>query len=265
MNSRSILVSLLLASSALQPLVSAQELDDGMVGGDVITSTICGPEDDRVRSYDLRQGRLVMPDGTCTAWLISEEVFLTAGHCGILHEDWRVHFTFDVDDAPEEDQYAVDPPSYASGINSSQGKDWGAGRLLPNSITENLPGVAQTLKCGTYACGWYSLGSVPSQVSGTRITITGYGVSSDPDDTTPQPQKTSTGPLSSITSSQLFYATDSMVSWSFLFRARHSLRISGWSLHHTMLQNSLTIITNNMLFLWFDDISHRVETLEGPS
>lgn len=130
MKSRSILVSLLLASSALQPLVRAQVLDDGMVGGDVITSTICGPEDDRVRSYDLRQGRLVMPDGTCTAWLISEDVFLTAGHCGIPDEDWRVHFTFDVDDAPEVDQYAVDLTSYASGINSSQGKDWGAGRLF---------------------------------------------------------------------------------------------------------------------------------------
>ena len=233
MKSHSILVSLLLASSALQPLVSAQELGDGMVvvGGDVITSTICGPEDNRVRSYDLRQGRL-LPMG-CTAWLISEDVFLTAAHCGIPDEDWRLHFTFDAEGAPEEDQYAVDLTSYASEYNPSQEKDWGAGRLLPNSITEKLPGVAQTEKCGTFACGWYSLGSVPSQVSGTRITITGYGVSSDPDDTTPQPQMTSTGPLSTITSSQLFYATDSMVSWSFLFRARHSLRISGWSLHHT--------------------------------
>lgn len=192
-------------------LASAQ---GGIVGGsDVNPSTICG-DDNRVPSFDLRQGRLVTPGlGTCTAWLISEDVFLTAGHCGVPDEEWRVHFTFGADDAPEEDQYAIEteldvnPASYGATFIPRLGLDWAAGRLKPNDITGKLPGVAQSEKCGTMGCGWYSLGPVPSQASGNSITITGYGSNVD----NSVPQKTSTGALVGITQVKLFYATDSMV------------------------------------------------------
>lgn len=181
-------------------------------GGDVIAETICGPTDDRVLSFDFRQGRLVMP-GTCTAWLISEDVFLTAGHCGAPNENWRVHFTFDAHAAQLEDQYAVEthPASYGARYSPSQGLDWAVGRLLPNNITGLLPGVAQSAKCGTPGCGWYRIGSVPSQALGNSVTITGYGRSSVPGDSFLQPQKSSTSALKRITSTQLFYTTDSMV------------------------------------------------------
>ena len=206
-------LAFLLASSTLRHLllVSAQGLGVGG-GGDIIASTICGPEDSRVRSFDLRQGRL-MPMG-CTAWLINESVFITAGHCGAPDENWRVHFTFDVDDAPEEDQYAVDLPSYASMLIPGDGetKDWGAGRLLPNSITGKLPGVAQTEKCGTFGCGWYSLGQVPSV--GSDVTVTGYGILSE-ENPIPQPQQTKTGPVVAVTPISLRYLVDVMVSRHF--------------------------------------------------
>jgi hypothetical protein len=54
--------------------------------GDVIPLTICGDGDDRILSKDVRQGRL---NSGCTAWLISESVFLTAKHCeGNTHVDF---------------------------------------------------------------------------------------------------------------------------------------------------------------------------------
>jgi len=182
-------------------------------GGDVIADTICGPTDDRVLSFDLRQGRL-KPIG-CTAWLISEDVFLTAAHCGVPKErdDWRVHFTFGAEDAPLEDQYQVDYRTFGLGFVRNKGLDWIVGRLKGNEITEMLPGNAQSLKCGIPGCGWYSLGQVPSQASGNSIVITGYGGNSEQDDSfEPYSQRTSIGELVNITSTQLFYTTDSMVS-----------------------------------------------------
>ena len=46
-------------------------------GGD--SESICFGTDDRVRSFDARVRRF-SPVG-CTAWLVAEDVFVTAGHC----------------------------------------------------------------------------------------------------------------------------------------------------------------------------------------
>jgi hypothetical protein len=172
--------------------------------GEIIASTICG-NDDRVQSYDVRQGRM----GGCTAWLISEDVFLRAGHCGMPNANTRIHFTFSNTAAPPEDQYAVDLLSYR--FMNGNGQDWAAGRLLPNSVTGKLPGVAQSEKCGTASsrCGWYTIGSVPTSVSGNKITITGYG---SVDATDVRNQETHTGNLLTITSTRLTYDTDTGVS-----------------------------------------------------
>ena len=178
-------------------------------GEDGVAETICGPNDDRVRSFDVRQGRL-QPIG-CTAWLISENVFLTAGHCAAdqAGQDPLVHFTSGAEDAPLEDQYAVDLSSYKSVlVPTEEGLiDWAAGRLHRNPLTGKWPGVAQTQKCGAQGCGWYSLGPVPSQVSENDITIIGYGEIEG----RVFPQTIHTGPLVNINKYELHYRTDSTV------------------------------------------------------
>ena len=182
--------------------------------GDVIPSTICGNVDDRILSKDVRQGHLD-PVG-CTAWLISESVFLTAAHCGLPSVRFtHVDFLFDgTSPGPNEDRYEVELSSYRTGDLSQQvpGWDWAVGRLKPNNITLKLPGVAQSEKCENKApgCGWYALGEVPFQSGGNSITITGYGGNFKGTGTSPQ--STHTGPLVRINSTHLFYRTDTTVS-----------------------------------------------------
>lgn len=159
-------------------------------------ASICGDTDDRIPSTDVRQGRW---NGGCTAWLISENVFLTAGHCGAPSSNSRMHFTYGTGSAAIEDQYAADVSSYRSSddfsFSTGYGHDFGIGRLLPNSNTGLLPGVAQSEKCdGGGSCGWYSLGAVPASTSGITMRVTGYGVAA----TASQSQKTHTGALTQI-------------------------------------------------------------------
>ena len=174
--------------------------------GEITVSTICGSTDDRIKSYDVRQGRM----GGCTAWLIGKNIFLRAGHCGDPNESTRMHFTSEDSNAPIVDQYAVDISTYKY-LNGGVGKDWAIGRLHSNTSTGLLPGVAQSAKCNTTGgdatCGWYKLGNAPSKTSGNTIRITGYGVH----DTEGRLQKTHVGALTSISSTSLQYSTDSEV------------------------------------------------------
>lgn len=107
----------------------------------------------------------------------------------------RMHFTYGVSNAPFEDQYAVDVPTYR-GANGGVGNDWGRGRLLPNSSTGLLPGVAQG--------DWYTIGTVPSTTSGNVIRITGYGTAA----VDSRSQKTHTGDLTTVNTASLNYVPD---------------------------------------------------------
>ena len=84
---------------------------------EVSNESICGPTDDRVSSEDVRVGRI----GGCTGWLISEDVFIQAGHCGTPSSSTRIHFVYGTGSAPIADQYAVDVSSY-EGVNGGVGK-----------------------------------------------------------------------------------------------------------------------------------------------
>lgn len=187
---------------------------DGNVGDDdeIGVATICGSTDDRKQSNDARQGRM----GGCTAWLISKNIFLRAGHCGEPNQSTRMHFTSSNSNAPIADQYAVDLSTYKY-LNGGVGKDWAIGRLLPNSSTGLLAGVAQSAKCsassGDATCGWYKLGNIGS-VSG-NIRITGYGTA--PDGRT---QKTHLGALKTVSSTTLTYSTDTEVRLGSLLHLR---------------------------------------------
>merc|ERR1719253_1123434 len=175
----------------------------GYVAGGVCDApsgqSICGTTDDRVNSTDPRQGRI----GGCTGWLISEDVFIQAGHCGTPSASKRLHFTFGMSGAPVADQYAVEAGSY-SGANGGGGNDWGVGRLLPNSQTGLLPGVAQSNECGSPGCGWYDLGPVPATAAGNDIRITGYGTAVVAN----RRQKTHVGGLAHIGDTWLRYVPD---------------------------------------------------------
>ena len=140
--------------------------------------------------------------------------------------------------------------------------------MLPNSITNKLPGVAQTEKCGTFGCGWYSLGQVPSV--GSDVTVTGHGVLSD-ENPIPQPQQTKTGPVVAVTPISLRYSVDVMVRRNFtcsivllfccsLHPCESRLRLLDlfFTCQHTNLM-SLTKSHCDLLLI------HRVETLEHPS
>lgn len=180
--------------------------DDDEDNDDVLISTICGSTDDRIRSYDVRQGRM----GDCTAWLIGKNIFLRAGHCATPNESTRLHFTSEASSAPVSDQYAVDLPTYKF-LSDGIGKDWAIGRLHPNSATGLLAGVAQSAKCnpsgtGDATCGWYKLGNAPSKTSGNTVRITGYGVHPDG-----RMQRTHVGALTKISSTSLQYSADSEV------------------------------------------------------
>eukprot|EP00984_Skeletonema_dohrnii_P023317 scaffold12399_cov114-Skeletonema_dohrnii-CCMP3373.AAC.1 len=172
----------------------------GLCGDGHIAESICGDRDDRVPSTDVRTGRM---SSGCTAWLISEDVFVQAGHCGTPSSSTRLHFTFGSAAAAPEDQYGVDLSSYQF-QNSGTGNDWGAGKLLPNSVTGKLPGVAQSEKCGSPGCGWFNIGPVPSSTSGNNIRITGYGKAAVDSRT----QKTHTGALTTIGSDYMRYVSD---------------------------------------------------------
>lgn len=89
----------------------------GLCRDEITDESICGDVDDRVPSTDVRMGRI----GGCTGWLISEDVFIQAGHCGTPSSSTRIHFTFGVSSAPLEDQYGVEVGSY-TGVNGGVGK-----------------------------------------------------------------------------------------------------------------------------------------------
>jgi hypothetical protein len=173
----------------------------GLCEDGVVAESLCGV-DDRVASYDVRQGRI----GGCTGWLIGEDTFLQAGHCGTPLSSTRIHFTYGVSNAAPEDQYAVEYLSYF-GRDGGIGNDFGVGRLLPNSVTGKKAGVAQSEKCGGTPCGWYTLGTVPSSTSGNNIRITGYGIA----DIDSRSQKTHVDALTTITNSYLKYIPDTTV------------------------------------------------------
>lgn len=81
----------------------------GLCDDDVSPSFICDGIDDRVLSYDVRQGRLSMG---CTRWFISEDVFVQAGHCGLWSNSMHIHFHKADCSADSKDQCFIKPGSY---------------------------------------------------------------------------------------------------------------------------------------------------------
>jgi hypothetical protein len=174
-------------------------------------ASICGSSDDRAASTDKRQGRIGL-GGSCTAFLVSKTVFVTAGHCGDAKSNSRISFTFGARGDPvlPKDQYAVDLSTFKRGCGCSacessctslDDPDFIVGRFLPNPETGLFPGDAQGM--------WYTISTTVPSV-GNTVRITGYGTSSSSSKNLMQ--QTHTGSVTEVKTKYIGYRVDSMVS-----------------------------------------------------
>jgi len=168
--------------------------------------TICGANDDRTLSNDVRVGRL-WPIG-CTGWIINDanNCFLTAGHCSgssaeVMEFNVPLSSGGGMPQHPgPEDQYPVDIASKQS-QNGGIGQDWGYFGCFANTET----GLTAAEVQGAF----FVLAATPPPVSGQNIRITGYGTTSSP--VPPewnQAQKTHAGPYTNFGGTTVQYETD---------------------------------------------------------
>jgi hypothetical protein len=168
------------------------------IGDENIIESQCGPSDDRVSSNHPATGRLMTVG--CTAWIIPNGNFVTAGHCiddgGINVVQFQVPHSLP-DGTPQnpgpEDQYAVNLSTKVF-VAGNVGNDWGTFEVFPNSVTGLLPKGAQ----GAF---W----PLVQYLDPDSIRITGYGVDSGVDN---QTQQTHVGPNAGSTGTTLRYITD---------------------------------------------------------
>jgi V8-like Glu-specific endopeptidase len=158
----------------------------------VSTKSQCGPQDNRVPSNDAAVGRIV-PVG-CTGWIITNGKIVTAGHCA--GNSLQV-LQFNVPTSNSNGSIRHPGPEHQYAVKSGsvkQGTDWAVFEVNANSVTGKTAINAQGK----------SFNVVRVNSAGT-IRITGYGVDSGSSN---QTQQTHTGPLASITSTKIHYATD---------------------------------------------------------
>ena len=167
------------------------------------TTSICGPNDDRLPSTDPRSGRL-LPVG-CTGWLIQDcaGCFLTAGHCtgNIQVIQFNVppsSSSGSIQNPPPSDQYPVDGASLQSNGGQGVGNDWAYFGAFPNGTS----GLTVTQAQGP----GFQL-SAPPQPGSADIRITGFGTDSTPPERN-QTQQTHVGPLVTNSGTTVQYQTD---------------------------------------------------------
>lgn len=166
----------------------------------VIPESQCGLADDRVASNEPDRARLI--DVGCTANLVGDACFVTAGHClssaGYVNV---VEFNVPPSNADRsinhpgpEDQYV--PTESRDFTDGGQGNDWGVFTVSPNSETGLTPFEAQGSKLGF-------AGAIPSV--GDLAEIVGYGVDDGADN---QTQQYGAGPITVVSGTTLKYQAD---------------------------------------------------------
>ncbi len=179
--------------------VRTRGVDMGLIPAD--PETICGNNDDRVLSSDVRVARL-LPIG-CTGWLIDDcnHCMLTAGHCqgNISVVEFNVPLSSaggSLNHPPPEDQYAKDNASLQGNGGNGVGDDWAYFGTFPNSNTGLTAYEAQ---------GWSFVLENPPAAGQGKIRITGYGTDSGVRN---QVQQTEVGPLVVSSGTTVGYRTD---------------------------------------------------------
>jgi V8-like Glu-specific endopeptidase len=199
-NGSAVLVELIAAEGSRGNRVALREVRAGRA--DAAPESQCGASDDRVPSFAPNRARLV--DIGCTANLMAEGCFTTAGHC--LENDALVDvIEFNVPPSnangsivhpPPSDQYV--PTENRRYSDEGQGLDWGVFTVFANTETGLTPLEAQ-------GAGLALAAGLPALRE--RVEITGYGVDSG---VANQTQQVSTGRITQVKpeTHQLFYRSD---------------------------------------------------------
>ncbi len=167
------------------------------INGDPFMS-ICGPTDDRISSNQPATGRLL--NVGCTAWIIPNGKFVSAGHCLSGSSANIVEFNVppslpggQIQHPGPEDQYSVDVSTKVF-TDGGIGNDWGVFEVFPNSVTGLMPKEAQNAY-------W----PLVQDLGPDSIRITGYGVDNG---TANQTQQTHIGPNAGSSGTTMRYVTD---------------------------------------------------------
>lgn len=157
--------------------------------------TICGPQDDRVPSFNPKVARVLergAPAG-CTITMIGRTCAISAGHCMPTFEIAEFNTPLSrggsIQHPDKEDIYEVDKNSIES-TNGGMGNDWAVLRLKANKTTGKLPGDLQ---------GHYEV-SFDRPSVGDMVRITGYGADRSDSDRH-FAQQTHSGPIASLPTS----------------------------------------------------------------
>ena len=197
-NGNAVEIKLFLASTDRQIFIN---IDEVIVGewyqGDPAYSQ-CGPTDDRTASNQPATARLLSIG--CTAWIIPNGKFVSAGHCldgsGADVVEFNVPLSLPngtLQHPGPEDQYSVNVSTKIF-TNNGVGDDWGVFEVYPNSITGLMPKQAQNAY-------W----PLVQDLGPDSIRITGYGVD---DGTANQTQQTHIGPNAGSSGTTMRYVTD---------------------------------------------------------
>lgn len=172
-NGDAVEVELYVAAGETDVFIKVEEITVGEWADGVSAESICGDDDDRVRSTDPRVGRIV-PAG-CTGWITSNGAHLTAGHCTDGTGIYMQTLEFNVPDSEPngtiqhpgpEDQYPIDAGSivfFDDGWGRI-GNDWTVFGCNANSNTGLLPVQAQN--------AFYRMSRDDSP---NDVRVTGYG------------------------------------------------------------------------------------------
>jgi V8-like Glu-specific endopeptidase len=165
-------------------------------GTDVVIQSICGT-DNRVASTEARVGRLV-PVG-CTAWIVGNNLFLTAGHC-VASGATTLQFNVPASqpngalvNPGTRDQYSVVQSSIVS-RNAGIGNDWALFRVAANTQSGLLPRQAQGRQF-----------SLSNNRTPANARITGFGTDAG---VTNQTNQIHTGLFSAFSGTSATYAVD---------------------------------------------------------
>jgi V8-like Glu-specific endopeptidase len=197
-NGNAVEIKLFLAPTDKQVFINIDEINVGeWYQGDPIESQ-CGPTDDRTASNQPATARLLSIG--CTAWIIPNGKFATAGHCldgsGAAVVEFNVPLSLPdgtLQHPGPEDQYSVNVSTKIF-TNGGIGNDWGVFEVYPNSVTGLMPKQAQNAY-------W----PLVQDLGPDSIRITGYGVD---DGTANQTQQTHIGPNAGSSGTTMRYVTD---------------------------------------------------------
>ena len=197
-NGNAVEITLFLAQTDRQVTVNIDEIVVGEWFQEDPSMSICGPTDDRELSNQPATARLLSVG--CTAWIIPNGKFASAGHCLSGSTSTVVQFNVPpslpggtLQHPGPEDQYSVNVGSKIF-TNGGVGNDWGVFEVYPNSVTNLMPKQAQNAY-------W----PLVQDLGPDSIRITGYGVASGVRN---QVQQTHVGPNWGSSGTTMRYRTD---------------------------------------------------------